>query len=149
MPRRHGVHTTALPTHARQLPDNVPRSHGPRGSYDTPGNTTETMPDTPRPGPRGRAHIRRNARITTYNYTTKTISEVVAPDDPNRAYLAMQNRGANAIFLSFGTKAGTESFRLVAGGFYEPYIAPSTSLHILGTVAGENIVIVEGTDLGY
>lgn len=89
-----------------------------------------------------------NAEVTTFNYYTKTESDQVLPRNPKRVYLAIQNRGTNNVFLAFAQRADTDAFRIEAGGFYEPYICPRTSVNLRGAVAGENIVIIEGFEPG-
>lgn len=86
-----------------------------------------------------------NARMANFTFETKLESQQILPGNPNRVYLAIQNRGANAIYVSFGQKASAETFELAAGGFYEPYIAPDNSLNVLGVAAGDRIIVVEGT----
>jgi len=131
---------TPLPNSDCQLPPSDPRNgNGADDSYTRGSGKGDSQ------SPRRKMNVRLNANFRTFVYATRAVSDRVLPDDPKRSYLAFQNRGTNAIFIGFGSPANDKVFRLVAGGFYEPFIAPSSSVHILGVAAGDEIVIIEGT----
>lgn len=154
---RRGVATTALPTEARQPSPEVggERSVPTRGQPAQPaGSMQDGQARTDAPAPDSALvealksaleKVRpRNARITTFRFQATASDQQVMPDNSERNYLALQNRGSTAVFVAFGSKADSNAFRLVAGGFYEPYIPPNTSLHIMGSSGGEEIVIFSG-----
>lgn len=156
---RRGVATTALPTEARQPSPEVggERSVPTRGIPSEPAGSMQDGPRgrTDAPAPESSAFMEalksalekvrpRNARITTFRFQATASDQQVMPDNSERNYLALQNRGSTAVFVAFGSKADSNAFRLVAGGFYEPYIPPNTSLHIMGSSGGEEIVIFSG-----
>jgi len=81
-------------------------------------------------------------------YTINALSVQVLPANNNRTYLLIQNKSAAPVYFSFGNKANVyDGVEIVAGGNYEPYIYPSSSLHMIASVADSDVVIVEGNVL--
>lgn len=130
---------TGLPHGARYPSEHYgipPEGYGPGPvPGDATGGTRQPVPDV------------RNATSTVYAFKTSASSQQVSPDQHRRSYLAIQNNGASEIYVSFSNKASTRSLKLESGAFYEPYIPPSTSIHILGSSGGgQDVVIIEGLD---
>jgi len=91
--------------------------------------------------------IARPNRINFVNtgYTLGTTSVQVLPANQNRTYLLIQNKAAGSIFFSFGNKANVyDGVVIEAGGNYEPYIYPFSSLHIIAALADSDIIVIEG-----
>lgn len=86
----------------------------------------------------------RNIFVNT-GYTLGIESVQVLPSNQNRTYLLIQNKSGGSIFFSFGNKANTyDGVEIVAGGNYEPYIYPSSSLHVIASLAASDIIVIEG-----
>lgn len=67
------------------------------------------------------------------------------PANPGRAYLLIQNRGAVDVYLVFGGTAAVNSgVKLAADGYYEPYVAPRSSVNVITSSGSSNVVLVEG-----
>jgi len=78
-------------------------------------------------------------------YTLGLESVQVLPANGNRTYLLIQNKSGGSIFFSFGNKANTyDGVVIEAGGNYEPYIYPSSSLHIVASLVNSDVVVIEG-----
>ncbi len=86
----------------------------------------------------------RNIFVNT-GYTLGIESVQVLPSNQNRTYLLIQNKSGGSIFFSFGNKANTyDGVEIVSGGSYEPYIYPSSSLHVIASLAASDIIVIEG-----
>jgi len=133
---------TSLPERDRNVPvehDRLPASA--RGGH-SPGSAGIMAQES-----RGRKpddYAIRNADFSSFVFQATAASEQVMASNPQRAYLSIQNRGATAIYVGFSQNATSSGFRVAAGAFYEPYIAPSSSLYILGSAGGESVVVTEG-----
>ena len=74
-----------------------------------------------------------------------TTSQQLLPANGGRNYLLIQNKSAVDVYVSFGGKADVyNGIIIAAGGFYEPYRVPSSSVSAIATAVDSNVVIVEG-----
>lgn len=51
--------------------------------------------------------------------------------NPKRTYLIVQNNGLNDVFINFGNKATLGNIKIIAGGNYEPVVAPVDSISLI------------------
>lgn len=63
---------------------------------------------------------------------TATVTSTLAlANDPFRKYFLLQNTGAQSIIVKFGAvQSGTEGIVVVAGGAYEPIMAPTNAVYL-------------------
>lgn len=89
---------------------------------------------------------RRNATVfINSGHVVSLESRQVLTNNGNRNYLLIQNKSAGKIYVSFGTKANPlDGVEISAGGNYEPYVVPSSSVEVLATVAASKVTVVEG-----
>lgn len=67
------------------------------------------------------------------------------PANPARAYLLIQNRGANSVYIVFGARASVGSgLEIKPDGVYEPLLAPASSINVKTASGTANVVFVEG-----
>lgn len=88
-----------------------------------------------------------NLKQTLQNFLFQATvgSQLVVPYNANRVYLMVENIGAAAVFVSFGKQATTvDSFRILAGGFYEPIFGTTSSVHCIAAAGTQNVIIIEG-----
>jgi len=87
-------------------------------------------------------------RLNDFIFQALTTSELVVPYNADRIYLMMQNVGAGDVFVSFGRGASITpgaSFRIAAGGgFYEPILGTTSSVHMITAAGMQSVSIVEG-----
>ncbi len=87
----------------------------------------------------------KNARFVSHiqNVTDKSVN--VIKENNQRTYLFVQNNGTSDIFINFGNNATDNHSRIVAGGYYEPLIAPIDSIYLKSPGTLSNMaVITEG-----
>jgi hypothetical protein len=100
----------------------------------------------PRVGQKSKRPARPNKNIfINAGYSVGTESQQIVPANSGRNYLLIQNKSAGDIYVSFGS--GADNFNgivIASGGFYEPYIVPSSSIHVKAAAASSNVVLVEG-----
>jgi hypothetical protein len=100
----------------------------------------------PRHGPKAGAKPWRNT-ITFVNtpFIAGTTSIQVLQGNIARDYLLIQNKSAGNMWVVFNQSATQFAGVLIeAGGYYEPYSAPWSSINILGAAANLNGVCIEG-----
>lgn len=67
--------------------------------------------------------------------------------NPKRTYLLIQNNGVNDVFLNLGSKATINHIKIVAGGNFEPLVAPIDSIHLISRNGQFNTcVLIEGVN---
>lgn len=92
------------------------------------------------------ARYRNDTEFINFGFIIGTDSQQILQSNASRNYLLIQNKSASSIYLVFGGAASTFSGILIeAGGYYEPYIPPRTSVNIIGAAANLTIIAVEGT----
>ena len=88
-----------------------------------------------------------------YGFQVGTVSENILPANRLRAYVLVQNKDAAAdMYISFGASADAfNGVLIIPRGNYELIggekggaFVPSDSIHVLGTVANQQGVLVEG-----
>ncbi len=95
-------------------------------------------------------------KFTNFGVIVQVASQTVLQDNPLRTYLLVQNQNAAAdLQLSFGTDAaasGLGSVIIIPRGNYELIggeaggsAVPKASVNVRGTVANQQICVVEGT----
>ena len=82
-------------------------------------------------------------------YSVTTGGKLVAGFNINRGYLMIQNHdSAINVYISFGSnKVTRNSVKVIAGGYYEPLIAPVSDVYVIaeaGAATNPDIVVVEG-----
>jgi hypothetical protein len=78
-------------------------------------------------------------------FTVDLISKQILQGNQARNYLFMQNKSANGMWVVFGNNSSVYSgVYIAAGGFYEPYVVPYSSIHILADGANSIGVCIEG-----
>lgn len=94
--------------------------------------------------PGARANLRNF--LNNFLFQAETASRLVVPYNRNRVYLMMQNLGVSDVFIGFGREATVnDSFRIVGdGGFYEPILGTTSSIHMIAAAGTQNVIIVEG-----
>lgn len=76
-----------------------------------------------------------------------SVSVQILQANRSRNYLMVQNKSASNMWLVFNNSATVFAGVLVeAGGFYEPYKAPWSSVHVISTAANLDGVAVEGVE---
>lgn len=83
----------------------------------------------------------------TFSVTLSTTAplEILGKND-RRKKLLIQNVSANDCYLAFGRAASTDDHVIAAGGSYESEGAVENSaVSLLGTIAGQAVVITEGS----
>ena len=90
---------------------------------------------------------------TQYPFVVGLSSIQVIPSNPYRCYVLIQNKDSvNNMFVSFGTNATAfgsiiivpeGNYELIGGGIGGAF-CPNNSVYVLGTVAGQSGVLVEG-----
>ncbi|MDH5654204.1 MAG: hypothetical protein OEZ39_20295 [Gammaproteobacteria bacterium] len=71
----------------------------------------------------------------------------IIPGNKARVYLNIQNKSpAGELYITFNNAANVFTGIIIysSGGYYEPFVAPGSSVHILGNVANMTGVIIEG-----
>lgn len=77
--------------------------------------------------------------------TATVTSTLIVPYNSFRKYLLIQNKGAVDIYAKFKTaQTGVEGIKIVAGGNYEPYLAPKDKLYLETASGTSAYVVVEG-----
>jgi hypothetical protein len=66
---------------------------------------------------------------TVVNATDAAKTPLSAND--KRVYLIVQNNGTNDVFINFGNKATVGNIKIIAGGNYEPVVAPVDSISLV------------------
>lgn len=90
------------------------------------------------------ANVRRNA--ATIDFTTTGKAQTFLPYNAARVYLIIQNKSAGTMYVSIGGVAGNgKGIEIAAGGYYEPYLAPHSTVSIYGA-SGLDGVIVEQSE---
>lgn len=92
---------------------------------------------------------RNSMRISSTAYeVTSTQSKLILPPNAQRKYLLIQNLSGDSVYVNLGSPASATPQKGVVvftNGNYEfTPIAPEDSIHILGTLAAQTIVIFEG-----
>lgn len=86
--------------------------------------------------------------LNDFIFQATVVSQLVVPYNTARIYLMMQNVGAANVFVSFGRSASItagQSFRIAgAGGFYEPILGTTSSVHMITAAGTQPVNIVEG-----
>ena len=84
--------------------------------------------------------------LNNFLFQATTVSQLVVPYNRARVYLMMQNLGASSVFVAFGREATlADSFQMVGGGgFYEPILGTTSSVHMIAAAGTQNVIIVEG-----
>ena len=77
-------------------------------------------------------------------FLTRAQSFQILPANLKRFYLLIQDTSAGDIFFNFGAPATVLSFKIAAGGNYEPLVVPINSIWIIGSAAGLAFVVAEG-----
>ena len=86
-----------------------------------------------------------NTVFVNSGHSIQTESQQVLPANGGRNYLLIQNNSGADIRASFGNKADLFNGVLISsGGYYEPFVVPSSSINLLGTAADSAVVVVEG-----
>lgn len=81
-------------------------------------------------------------------FTVSTTAQIILGHNPNRSYLALQNRSLSDIYLSFGTPATIGNSILFPAGAvwtFENGIVPDNSVYALTAAASALMAINEGT----
>ena len=74
-----------------------------------------------------------------------TSSARIMPQNGLRTYLIIVNTGSNPAIVKFGSvQSGTEGIPIPAGGNYEPFEAPSSSIYAVTASSTTTLQIVEG-----
>lgn len=92
---------------------------------------------------------RGSMRVTSTAYeVTLTQSKLILPPNAQRKYLLIQNLSGDSVYVNLGSPASASPQKGVVvftNGNYEfTPIAPEDSIHILGTLAAQTVVILEG-----
>lgn len=97
------------------------------------------------PGVSGRDFTLRNF-LNNFLFQATTVSQLVVPYNRARVYIMMQNLGVSNVFIGFGREATVnDSFQIVGGGgFYEPILGTTSSIHMIAAAGTQNVIIVEG-----
>lgn len=90
-----------------------------------------------------------NVRMTSMVYqVTSTASKLILPPNPRRSYLLIQNLSGDSIYVNLGSAASSTPVKgivIFTNGNYEATPkAPVESVHILGTLALQDVIIFEG-----
>lgn len=108
---------------------------------DPDHDPSRSLPDTP-----ARAlPVARRANMFSLPTTAELASNEILPANPRRAYLIIQNRSAASVYVNFGQSASAAYLEIIAGGSYEPLVAPVNSVHVVGAAGGQSIVVIEGS----
>lgn len=77
---------------------------------------------------------------------TAGVSAKVLNQNNLRNYLLIQNLGATNIIAKFGSaiSSSNEGVVIVAGGNYEPIVAPGNSLYLKAASGSPTYVVIEG-----
>lgn len=93
--------------------------------------------------------------VSNFPFVVGTASVQIIPANPRRTYLAIQNKSAGTIYVNFGTSANTFSgLRINTGGDWDfqggergGSCVPGDSVHIIGSAAGLQGIVIEGVKL--
>jgi len=78
-------------------------------------------------------------------YTVTTTSTKWLEADSYRNYLLCQNNGAVVVSLKVGSvQSGSEGIQIAAGGYYEPFVAPTGSIFMKTASSTASVVCIEG-----
>lgn len=92
--------------------------------------------------------VRRGRFASQISQVNDSSSKPVLNQNDLRNYLVIQNNGATDVFINFGNKATTGNIRIIAGGNYEPLIAPTNSIYLVSNTGQTNLcAIVEGVEV--
>lgn len=84
-------------------------------------------------------------RLNDFPFIAKAASRQALQGNAQRTYLALQNKGAASVFVSFGKPATLKSFEIPPGpGFFEPILGTTTSVHIIAAAGEQPVTVVEG-----
>ncbi len=125
----------------RRSPGEAPYTKLPGGTQlQKPGSTGEGLSRG-----RERKFFYTQSRFSTTVLSTGTESRQILPYSPRRNYLLLQNKGGASIFVTFDRSSDiTVGLEIVPGGFYEPLVAPVSSVNIISTVVGVLTIAIEG-----
>ena len=75
--------------------------------------------------------------------TNSTTPQLIFQTESSRQYLLIQNRSTNSIFIAFGQKANENNgIEILAGGAFEPTIAPIDAVYLIGNQLGGSQVVI-------
>lgn len=79
------------------------------------------------------------------SFSATTTSTLALAKDNARKYLLIQNTGANDILVKFDSAhSASEGIKIIAGGNYEPLIAPTSAIYIKTSSSTSTVSIVHG-----
>ncbi len=81
---------------------------------------------------------------STHTDSTVSTAKVLLASNKYRSYLLFQNRGTASIYLKLvSTISSTEGIEVVAGGSYEPVIAPKDAIYIKAASGTQAYTVME------
>ena len=84
-------------------------------------------------------------RLNDFAFIAKAASKQALQGNKRRTYLAIQNKGAVSVFVSFGKPATLNSFEIPPGpGFFEPILGTTSSVYIISAAGDVMMTIIEG-----
>lgn len=90
-------------------------------------------------------HAANFAVKTQSTVTATTTSTLAVATNKKRSYLMLVNNGAVNVLVKLGSAhAGSEGISIVAGGYYEPVVAPRDSIYLKSTSSTASVFILEG-----
>lgn len=104
---------------------------------------THYVPLTPSPRRVNLGGVNINENIAIVN---NVASKVVSQGNPGRRSFEIQNRSLGAVYMRTDTTADADSgIQISAGGSYTPEHTPIGSIHMIGTLAADQrVIILEG-----
>ncbi len=81
-------------------------------------------------------------RIITVPFTINDVTRAleIAPANPARGYLLVQNNSASTMYLAFGRAATVDDLQLMPGGNYEPLRASTLSISVFSSAGGKGVL---------
>lgn len=73
-----------------------------------------------------------------------TSTQVLAADPLRRALLIQNQSSTQTLYVGIGGTAAPTSLIIGPGGSYEPYTAPTNSIHLAASAAGVTVFIAHG-----
>jgi len=102
--------------------------------------------DAPKYNP-PRAVVRRGKFASQLSNVGDNSSQPVLNSNDKRVYLLVQNNGTSDVFINFANKATQGNIKIIAGGNYEPSVAPIDSIYLVSETGMVNLCsIVEGVE---
>ena len=78
------------------------------------------------------------------NQSISTSNVQILPENLKRNYLIVQNNGAESVFYNLQSDSDNTKIEIVAGGSYEPLVAPVDSVNLIADTGTNAVVVIEG-----